>query len=128
MYNEYNYGVEKDDFISLEKFFENGKMVGKNFVRTDSVSNIYKCFSDEEINKYRDDSVVAIIEYNDKYGLKWFLAYNENSDKYELITPMYTKDGRYKLYCDKVIEFFDKDKIINDIYNQVNMIDKRTRK
>ena len=126
--NKYNYGVERDDFISLEEFVKNGKMVGKNFVRTDSVSNIYKYFSDEEINKYRDDSVVAVFEYNDKYGLKWFLAYNDNNNKYELITPMYTKDARYKLYGDKVIEFSDKDKIINDIKNQTNMKDKRTRK
>ena len=125
---KYNYGVVEEDFISLEDFVKNGKLVGKNFVRTESVSNIYKDFSEEVINKYRDNSVVAIIEYIDKYGLKWYLTYNENNNMYELITPMYTKDKKYKLYGDKVVEFFDKNKIINDIENQLCMIDKRTRK
>lgn len=127
LHNRYNYGAYKDGFVSIDDFMKKATFVGQEFARSKPVNNMFNYFSDDEVKKYTLNSVIALYEFVDSNGLKWFLSFDKENSRYEVVTPMYTKDNNYKLFGEKYDEFSNKEEIINDIIKQMNKRNVRTR-
>ena len=113
----YNTDLSKK-FISLERFIENGEFIGQIGYRIKPLMkplNNYDICLDVDYSYMEKDNYIVLYKYNGK-----LLVFNTDSRKYELISSKYTYDNNFKFIGPVHYDMADKNKIIDDIYNQLN--------
>lgn len=119
----------EEQFTSLYDFLNIATFIGKEFNRTKPLkllSGIDKSYTHEESTSKCSTKYIVLYATQDLFLIKR-IEY-DYSKKYDLINSYYTLDGNYAFYGETHDEYRDKNKIYNEILEQIEQNKQKRKK